>query len=266
MPQLNTALTAALIEMGRDTTPQELEQRGVRRLRSVGLAEISLLIERAVNQTFVERTLSATSAEELAEYVDHATREFTRQTHGLQNLADSRALIEEHRRTIQVELDRLRGQIAQRRGFQEQRETPGLAELLGWEPTQLRQALQARLRPLAAAADALPLAERTLDALQAMFEQYLGLALVEAQRRHDVELDQLERRIAKLIQSLEQTERALAHLQHLATLDPGLASIYKTVQGLDPAEGENAKKKAVLERVFLENIELRKVLEQASAA
>ncbi len=262
MVEINSALTNALAEIGRATTPAELERRGVKKLRSVGLAEISLLIERAVNQTLIERTLSVTSPKELAEYVDQATREFTRQAHNLQSLADSRALLQDHRKTVQLELDRLRADLASRRGFAESREPISAAEALGLEPGQLRKLIDARLQALAAAASSAPedLASRTAEALQALFEQLSGQALGEQRRKYDLELDQLERRIAKLIQSLEQTEKALAHLQHLVSLDPGLESIYKTVQGLDPNEGDNRTKQAVLEKVFLENIELRKLL------
>ncbi len=70
---------------------------------------------------------------------------------------------------------------------------------------------------------------------------------------YDQQVDRLERRIRKLKTSLEATERALQAVSQLKAIDPGIASIYRSVQGLSD-EGERARaKRAMLERLYEAN-------------
>ena len=56
-PTLNQALTDVVRRWARPTTPEELAQRGVARLRSVSLSRVANLIEKAVNRTLLARTI-----------------------------------------------------------------------------------------------------------------------------------------------------------------------------------------------------------------
>jgi len=70
---------------------------------------------------------------------------------------------------------------------------------------------------------------------------------------YEQQIDRLERRVKKLSASLEATEHALQAVSRLKAIDPGLASIYRTVQGLSLEDGLARAKLAMLERLFEAN-------------
>ena len=77
--------------------------------------------------------------------------------------------------------------------------------------------------------------------------------------RRDRRIDVLERRLAKLNRSLEISEAALRELAGRKSLDDGLASIYRTVQGLSGDEPDADRKRQLLAEIFRANAELREL-------
>jgi diguanylate cyclase (GGDEF)-like protein len=88
---------------------------------------------------------------------------------------------------------------------------------------------------------------------------------VERQMRdNEGEVDTLRRRVSKLNSSLAATEEELRRVMALKDVDPGVASIYRTVQGLS-ADAANAKARLdMLNRIFQANVELRQNLQPGS--
>lgn len=83
-------------------------------------------------------------------------------------------------------------------------------------------------------------------------------ALEAKTAEHREEVRRFELRLAKLTQSLEVTEEELRRLAAMKNIDPGIASIYRTVQGLS-ADEENAKtKREMLAGIFEANLKLQK--------
>lgn len=70
-------------------------------------------------------------------------------------------------------------------------------------------------------------------------------------------LDVLERRAAKLERALHDARAALAYVSGLEHVDPGLASIYRQVQGLAHDDPRREQKAGALEKIFRANLELR---------
>lgn len=71
-------------------------------------------------------------------------------------------------------------------------------------------------------------------------------------------IDNLERRISKLNDQIGLTEDELRRVMAMKQIDGGLASIYRTVQGLS-AEGDGADlKKEMMKQIFDANIEMKK--------
>src|SRR5690349_20965609 len=106
-PSINPAFQEALRQLGRPTTPAELDRRGITRLRSIKSTEIGMLIERAVNRTLMERTIGPLDEQEMAVILHEAENQFTRQLRDFEELASTKAEIASHRRTMQDELARL---------------------------------------------------------------------------------------------------------------------------------------------------------------
>lgn len=74
------------------------------------------------------------------------------------------------------------------------------------------------------------------------------------------QIDVLERRISKLTQLLSMTEDELRRLIDAKSIDPGVASIYKNVQGLTDEAANRELKKALMARIFQANLELKQQL------
>ena len=83
-------------------------------------------------------------------------------------------------------------------------------------------------------------------------------SISEEDHRRQVEL--LERRIAKLTRHLAKAEENLARMAAMRGDDVGIASIYRTVQGLSPEERALAFKQKLMQRIFQANVELRQKL------
>ena len=81
-------------------------------------------------------------------------------------------------------------------------------------------------------------------------------------REFESRMELYERRIAKLWDSLNETEAALRDLARKKVVDPGMASIYRTVQGMSDDEAERELKIAMLRDIFHAN----QALQHAAAA
>lgn len=82
---------------------------------------------------------------------------------------------------------------------------------------------------------------------------------IEAQMAEHARLvDQLERRIAKLTSLLGVTEEELQRVLAMKTIDEGVASIYRTVQGLGAEAAQAEQKKAMMSVIFQENLAFQK--------
>ena len=78
------------------------------------------------------------------------------------------------------------------------------------------------------------------------------------------QIDLLERRIVKLTLQLEQTEADLKRIAAMKNIDLGLASIYRSVQGLSLEDEARAMKKSLLKKIFQANMELKTAMARIS--
>jgi GGDEF domain-containing protein len=78
----------------------------------------------------------------------------------------------------------------------------------------------------------------------------------DAQRK----IELLERRIAKLTGQLGLTEEQLQNVLRMKSLDPGIASIYGSVQGISADEAQAQLKRELMGKIFKANVELREKL------
>ncbi len=82
---------------------------------------------------------------------------------------------------------------------------------------------------------------------------------IEAQMsEHREEVEQFERRIAKLTESLEITEDELKRIATAKNIEVGVGSIYRTVQGLSADDDDFETKKELMSSIFAANFELQK--------
>ena len=214
------------------------------------MREVSLLIERAVSRTLVERTLSV-PPEVVTDLVQGAQAEFISQVEGLQDLADSRELVERHKTEWRASLDELRAKVAERRALLERdglEETPAaLHERRDFERA-LAEAAGSSVAPRQRAAFIKNIGKLHADSMAREREALC--------RAHDSELSQIERRLGKLVGSLEAAEVALERAASARAADMGIESIYKNVQGLPSQERGRELKAALMASIFEANLAL----------
>ena len=95
---------------------------------------------------------------------------------------------------------------------------------------------------------------QALKDMKANLAATTGTTETDQQRK----IDLLERRIAKLTQQLGMTEEQLQNVMRAKSIDPGVASIYDSVQGLSADEVQAELKKELMAKIFEANVELRK--------
>jgi diguanylate cyclase (GGDEF)-like protein len=70
-------------------------------------------------------------------------------------------------------------------------------------------------------------------------------------------IDNLERRISKLNDMLAKTEEDLARMAAIKDVDAGVASMYRTVQGISAVDEAKALKRDLMLKIFEANLELK---------
>jgi hypothetical protein len=83
---------------------------------------------------------------------------------------------------------------------------------------------------------------------------------------HLRQIDLLERRIAKLTAQLAEAESALQKIAKMKGIDLGIASIYRTVQGLSEEEDAFALKQELMQKIFEANYELKQTIQRRASA
>ncbi len=107
------------------------------------------------------------------------------------------------------------------------------------------------------------LEERVLTLAREWTEEALSKALAESHKAHSSEVDTMQRRIDKLSRALEDAQGELVRVQAGQEIDPGVASAFRTVQGLRDSNGTSAKRD-MLSQLFEANLELRTLLGRQS--
>lgn len=87
----------------------------------------------------------------------------------------------------------------------------------------------------------------------------------ELERRHREEVELLEQRIRRLLRSLEETEAELRRLSQVAGQDPGVPSVYRTIQGLAEGDLQHAVKRELMAQLLEANLELRRRIAGSAA-
>lgn len=248
-PPLNEALCDALREAGRATSLEELKRRGLGQVHSLSTAQLSRLIEMAVNRTLLKRAAGAGDNEH-RELVEGVEGELRRLLRAHLQLEETRGRVTAVRRELEQDLDGLSGGGAA---------APALGRALAQVEARASGQLEARLRELFAeqrAGRAAPeeTEARAIVAARAALDQTAREAAqvaVESQRRRT---GVLERRIRKVLRFLRETEEALAGAAR--NLDQGIPSAYREVQGLAEEDPQRLHKLELLREIFTANLRL----------
>lgn|SRR5262245_30900933 len=242
---------------GRSESVTNLERRGVRSVRLLGADQIAALIEQSLDRALQDRLLEITDHER-AKLLDRARDEFERlraQVQGLETEAERK-----RRELLDVEsrLSDLSGDFQKANASLD-------AEILAamTAPTapvvDPRDELEVLTRVVNLAGIQEPsLAARVAGAIAKHLAAEREKAAAEAAKTQRERVEMLERRLAKLTETLERTEQQLAVAIENAQNDPGVESIYRTVQGLKETAKDFQRKRAMLSEIFSKNFMLQK--------
>jgi hypothetical protein len=248
---LKRSLKEAVRKLAYSTSVDQLKKRGVKKVNVVGLDRIVQLIEEAVHRSLKHRLL----VDDRTAVADETKEEFLRLLRSNEELRQHKAQAEEEAESLRLELSKLRQELDVR-----------LAEAL--VESRSDYLLQdERIRDLIATAlsdvggDGVArdqLEDRVLGLVMGIVEKErrTSEAAKEAARDRDVSL--LQRRIAKLSESLERTESQLREVSAMKSVETGIASVYREVQGLSVEDGQAGKKKELMAGIFAANLKLQK--------
>lgn len=268
-------LATSLFRMFRENSNvvpvSRLQKEGVKSVTVLDWDRVQKLIGRAVEETLARRGVEL-SPEALASVSQEAREAFHRLVAQRDNLEEAARTLEQEKAALRdnlmqlhAELESSRTRLASERGREVKRDDVALSAQ-GLDS--LSERLQASIREILASspADSAELGERLAAAARGIVDAERDHALEDARLEQRQRIELLERRIAKLQRTLTDTEQVVEHLKQAKSVDTGVESIYRTVQGLDSADAKAGEKRGLLEQVFQLNLELRGVIDDSGAA
>ena len=136
-PNLDSAITDAVRRWARPTTVEELQARGVRKVRSVSMTRIAGLLEKAVNRALVQRTIGD-MGEENDSFSRAAREEFVKMVRSGEDA--------EGGTEASSALDRLKSELRERRALLQEEQAELTSELAVEGPSDAQ--LETKLRSL----------------------------------------------------------------------------------------------------------------------
>ncbi len=250
-------------ETSRQTSIDDLVRRGVRQVKVINAGKIDAMITEAVERAIGTAQVAALDAER-GKIELEARQEF-------------QALLQEHQEVVRSkeDLQRQKADLAAQLGQIEQRLSDERKRVVDGETFTLSdegyETLDFNIRLLFSELVRDAREDGTGDeAVLGRLEGGLGRILDELlgdERRRRADLERLaqsraievyERRIQKLNAALSGTEQRLREVAAAKGFDPGVASVFDCVQGLNLADADYQRKKGLLRLVFEENVALRK--------
>ncbi|MBL9078894.1 MAG: hypothetical protein JNL08_15415 [Planctomycetes bacterium] len=259
MSGFKETLKDAVRQMSFRTSLDSLKKKGVQQVNVLGIDRIIALIEAAVHRSLKSRLVGV----EREAVADATKAEFLRMLRTNEDLQRQKSEIERQKEMVEDEVDQLRREIASQQQALELRLEEGalsMAARYEGENAAIAAKVHEVLKALAAAGSS-----SITDAEERVMALVMDIVSVERQsadeaRRalRDREVDTLQRRIKKLSESLDLTEQRLQSVAAMKSLDGGISSIYREVQGVDFGDVQAGKKKELMAEIFKANLKLQK--------
>ncbi len=259
MAGFKDALKQAVRTLAFRTSIDSLKKQGVDQVRVLGMDRIVGLIEESVHRSLRSRLVGIER-----EAVAEATKaEFLKLMRSNDELRREKTEVEKLKERAEEEIDQLRRSIAKEQRELERRLQESAAVTVV-EREGEDAIVEQKVREVFAVM--IQNGETPSPALQArMVEVLLSVLGGERQKLEearsalrDREIDNLQRRIHKLNDSLESTERRLKEVAAMKSIDEGVASIYRDVQGVDAGDSQRERKKELMSGIFAANLRLQK--------
>jgi hypothetical protein len=254
---MTQSLQEAVRKLAFKTSVDQLQKRGVKDVKVLGLDRIVALIEEATNRSLKHRLLAGDRAA-----IANATKEeFLRLLKTNQDLKQSRdeLKVEKERAVsdagiLRKEMDALANRLKDR--LVEAGEAA--REQFEDEDDEVRELVELLYQDALQSGDQGKFKDRMSKLLFGLLEEKRRAAIAATEAAKGQEVSQLQRRIAKLNETLEQTESKLSMVSSQGFYDSGVASVYREVQGLSLDAKFFELKKELMEDIFKANLHLQK--------
>ncbi len=272
---LNADLRAALRTRAERIPLRALERRGFRNVQVLDMSTIERIVGEAVTH-LLERHTAILTSEERTQIEAEARREFTKLLLEHKKVVAEKSDGEQRREELDRQVQGLRAELDRtQKNLSTERGRDLAASSFSISPEGFKE-MEDKIRHLfdhlvskerrISLAEAGPKALAGLSELEREVAAFLDRLLVGERDRylgsvrkgHSENIGVLEKRIAKLNRALADTESALRKVAEAKAGDPGIASIYDSIQGLSSLDAFFAKKKELLEIIFKENLTLRR--------
>jgi hypothetical protein len=252
-------LRDAVRQMSFRTSLESLKKKGVQQVNVLGLDRIIALVETAMHRSLKSR-LYGVEREAVA---DATKAEFLRLLRTNEDLQRQKSEVERQREAAEEELDHLRRELTQQQQalrVRLEQDTLDVANRYEGENAAIAKKVAEVVQSLAqgGVASASAVEQRLMELVMEVVNVERKAAESARRALRDREVDNLERRIKKLTDSLATTEHRLQQVAAMKNIDAGISSIYREVQGLNAADAHAGKKKELMGEIFRANLKLQK--------
>lgn len=260
MRRLSQNLMEAVRSLAYRTSVDQLKKRGIKRVNLVSMDRMAALLEEAVHRSLRHRLAGL----ERDEVVGATKEEFIRLLNSKQDLERSANELRRLKDRAEEEVDVLRRELAQQQEML-RRKRESLADLQAHvrfegENAVVAEQVDEMFRDLATAdrPDWTAARDATLALIMDFVDRERQRTLAAQQAARDGELERMQRRIEKLNTALQESEQRLVHMASLKSLDDGISSVYREVQGLKASEAQYKRKREMMADIFKANLALQK--------
>ncbi len=258
---MTSRLAQSLIELfsghARSTRVSDLKSQGIERVSLLGADQLAQLMERAIERALDRRVLELSEPEK-AHLLERAHLEFEALRAQVQGLEGQAAEKRKELQDVESRLASLHSEF-QRTNASLDAEILAVAQLEPAAPFDGSAELESLRRVIAGAGVAdVSAVERAALAVAAFLQKERDRASESAAHQQRERIANLERRLAKLNETLARTEQELERAIQGTMTDEGIASIYRTVQGLRETAKDFERKRSMLADIYQKNFTLQK--------
>ncbi len=265
MADFKDTLKKAVRQMAFRTSVDKLKKKGVSSVNVLGIDRIISLIEAAVHRSLKSRLVGI----ERDAVAKSTKTEFLRLLRSNNDLKRAKSKVEQERERAEEEIDQMRRELGDKRSQLEVKldeDAVEMATRYDGKNTEIVNKVAAVVTSLVESGDDVEVDGDERVAVQGRLME-LVMDVVSGERRqaetarkalHDREIQTLQRRITKLGNTLNETETRLTKITAIKSVDTGISSIYREVQGVDKCEDHSDKKKELMANLFKANLMLQK--------
>jgi hypothetical protein len=254
---IKETLKDAVRQMSFRTSLDSLRKKGVQQVSVLGVDRIVGLIEQAVHRS-LKTHLVGIEREAVA---DATKAEFLRLLRSNEDLQREKSEIQQLRERAEEEIDQLRRELARDSRALASKLSQGslehAARYIG-ENAEIAAKVRMLTQALNGSATAGELEQKLMELVMDVVSGERQATAAARTALRDREVDNLQRRITKLNETLAATEHRLQQVAAMKAVDGGISSLYREVQGLADGESQVGKKKELMAEIFKANLKLQK--------